>query len=262
MMLNPRSKDDGSHTCIQQIIAYQKTKSNEIATDLLLNYEPIVKMAAGKISRNRPDLYEDLYQVGQIALLRLFEQFDPDIGIQFEAYAMKSLIGHMKNYLRDKSWYVQVPRRIKEKGAQVQRAIDHLTSELERSPDMMEIADYLELSLEETIEVLSSRDYYHYISLDTPLTSEEKSTTIGELIGNTTNDYEVANHRLDLQEALAQLKKEEQKVIELAFDVGHSQRTIAEALGISQMSVSRIQHRAIHKLKKIMRGYENESGEN
>src|SRR5687768_1587553 len=100
------------------ILKYQETSNNEIATKLLLEYEPMVKMAAGKMSRNHPDLYEDLMQVGNMSLLRLFKQYDITLGVQFEAYMMKSIIGHMKNYLRDKSWYIQVPRRIKEKGFQ------------------------------------------------------------------------------------------------------------------------------------------------
>jgi RNA polymerase sigma-B factor len=250
--MNPNSASHVQQSPINQILEYQKTKCPEIATELLIRYQPMVKMAAGKISKNRPDLFEDLYQVGQMALLRLFEQFDSMLGIQFEPYAMKSLIGHMKNYLRDKSWYIQVPRRIKEKGTQVQRAIDELTNLLERSPEIPEIANHLELSVEETIEILSSRDYYHYVSLDTPFTADDRSATIGELIGSPTDEYEDAINRMDLQEAMAHLKDEERRVLELAFEVGHSQRTIADELGISQMSVSRIQQRAIAKLQRIM----------
>jgi RNA polymerase sigma-B factor len=155
---------------------------------------------------------------------------------------------------------VQVPRRIKEKGTQVQKAIDELTKRLERSPEIQEIANYIELSVEETIEILSSRDYYHYVSLDTPITADERSATIGELIGNNTNEYEDAINRMDLQEAMVQLKEEEQRVLELAFGVGHSQRMIADELGISQMSVSRIQQRAIAKLQRIMGVNDNDKG--
>lgn len=250
--MNPNAASHGQYDHINQILEYQKTKCQDIATALLIHYQPMVKMAAGRISRNRPDLFEDLYQVGQMAMLRLFEQFDSMLGIQFEPYAMKSLIGHMKNYLRDKSWYVQVPRRIKEKGSRVQKAIDELIIELERSPNIQEIANYIELSVEETIEILSSRDYYHYVSLDTPLTADDSSATIGEMIGNSINDYEDAIIRMDLQDAMSHLKQEERRVLELAFEVGYSQRTIADELGISQMSVSRIQQRAITKLKRVM----------
>lgn len=244
----PESMDEA----IGLIWEYQQTKDNDIATVLIKKYEPMVKMASGKIARNRPDLYEDLYQVGQMALIRLLQQYDISLGIPFEPYAMKSMIGHMKNFLRDKSWYIQVPRRIKEKGALVQQAIDELTVKLERSPSVREIASFLDLSEEETIEVLAGRECYHYVSLDSPLSQEESAATLGELISADVNDYDAVEKRMDLQQALSQLKEQEQKVLLLAFQEGQSQRAIAQKLGVSQMSVSRIQKRATEKLKQIM----------
>ncbi|KZE71553.1 RNA polymerase subunit sigma-70 [Paenibacillus elgii] len=232
------------------IVRYQETGCNETATVLLQQYEPMVKMAAGKMSRNRPDLFEDLYQVGQMSVLKLLKQFDLSMGVQFEAYMMKSVIGHMKNYLRDKSWYVQVPRRIKEKGNQIQQVVDMLTVKLERSPNIDEIAAEMELSVEETIEILAGRDYYHYVSLDTPLSTEDNGSTIGDVIGSPSDAYLRVENRLALQEALVHLKPEEQQVLHLAYVEGQSQRTIANQLGVSQMSVSRIQKRALDKLKK------------
>ncbi|MFB4332327.1 sigma-70 family RNA polymerase sigma factor [Paenibacillus sp. CR_12] len=242
------SRDEAVHLIEQ----YQQMKDNDIATVLIKKYEPMVKMAAGKIARNRPDLYEDLYQVGQMALIRLLQQYDISLGIPFEPYAMKSMIGHMKNFLRDKSWYIQVPRRIKEKGALVQQAIDELMVKLERSPDVNEIASYLDLSVEETVEVLAGRECYHYVSLDSPLSQEETGATLGELISSDVNDFDSVEKRMDLQQAMSQLKEQEQKVLLLAFQEGQSQRAIAQRLGVSQMSVSRIQKRATEKLKQIM----------
>jgi RNA polymerase sigma-B factor len=233
----------------EQILEYQKTESNEIATTLLLKYEPMVKMAAGKIARSRPDLYEDLVQVGQMSLLRLFKQYDVTLGVQFEPYMMKSIIGHMKNFLRDKSWYIQVPRRIKEKGFQIQNAIDNLTAKLERSPKVAEIAAEVGLTEEETIEILAGRECYHYVSLDTPLSEEENGATIGDILATSSDEYQRVDTRLDLQEALSMIKDEERQVLELAYVHGHSQRAIAEELNVSQMSVSRIQRRALDKLR-------------
>lgn len=231
---------------------YQDTKDNDIATILIKKYEPMIKMAAGKISRNRPDLFEDLMQVGNMALIRLLQQFDSSLGVPFEAYAMKSMIGHMKNFLRDKSWYIQVPRRIKEKGALVQQTIDELTVRLERSPNVEEIAAKLELTVEETVEVLAGRECYHYVSLDTPLSQDESAATLGELISSDTDDYKAVERKMDLTEAMKALKPEEQQVLSLVFDEGLSQRAAAERLGVSQMSVSRIQRRATDKLKQIL----------
>ncbi|WP_223067782.1 sigma-70 family RNA polymerase sigma factor [Paenibacillus caui] len=251
-MTDKLTPPEGLNESTGLIWEYQQTKDNEIATMLIRKYEPMVKMAAGKIARNRPDLYEDLYQVGQMALIRLLQQYDIELGIPFEPYAMKSMIGHMKNFLRDKSWYIQVPRRIKEKGALVQQAIDELTIKLERSPDVKEIASYLELSVEETVEVLAGRECYHYVSLDSPLSQDESAATLGELISYDANDYDTVEKRMDLQQAMSQLKEQEQKVLLLAFQEGQSQRAIAQKLGVSQMSVSRIQKRATEKLKQIM----------
>ncbi|TVX86754.1 sigma-70 family RNA polymerase sigma factor [Paenibacillus agilis] len=249
---HPKVNEDAN----ELIRLYQQNHDNDIATVLIQKYEPMVKMAAGKISRNRPDLYEDLMQVGNMAMIRLLQQFDPLLGVPFEAYAMKSMIGHMKNYLRDKSWYIQVPRRIKEKGAIVQQTIDELTIRLERSPSIDEIAGCLELSVEETVEVLAGRECYHYVSLDTPLSQDESAATLGELISSDANDYESVEHKMDLLEAMKQLKQEEVKVLMLIFEQGLSQRTVAEELGVSQMSVSRIQRRATEKLKKILTNHD------
>lgn len=242
------------------LFQYRQVSCNDAATALLQHFEPLVRMAVSKISRNRPDLYEDLFQVGQMSMLRLFKQYDSDKGVPFEGYAMKSIIGQLKNYLRDKSWYIQVPRNMKEKGLLVQKAIDELTTKLERSPKMDEIAAYLGLSVEETIEVLSSRESYQYVSLDTPLSSEGDSATIGDVISDQTDDYRHVDNQLALQDALDQLKEEERKVLVLVYQHGQSQREIADQLGVSQMSVSRFQKRALDKLKQILHPQQTEEG--
>jgi len=241
------------HSRNEQIRQYQESQSESLATELLRRYEPMVKMAANKMARNHQALYDDLYQVGQMSLLRSLRQFDVEAGTEFEPYAMKSMIGHMKNYLRDKSWYVQVPRRIKEKGMRVQQAIDTLTIQMERSPRVEEIASHLGLTVEETMEILAGREYYQPASLDMPLKEEEGSGTIGDMIGTEPKEYDSVENRIDLEAALSHLGAEEKKVIHLAFIQGESQRTIAKRLGISQMSVCRIQKRAVEKLKRRLR---------
>jgi RNA polymerase sigma-B factor len=243
---------------IKVLLEYQKTLANDLAEWLIRNYEPMVKMAANKMSRNRPDLFDDLFQVGQMSLFRLLKQFDPELGMPFEPYAMKSIIGHMKNYLRDKSWYVQVPRRIKEKGLVVQQAIDELMVTLERSPNVEEIARYLGLETEETLEILAGRDLYHYVSLDTPISDDENTAVLGELIGSPADDFIALERKLDLQEAMEQLKPEERQVLQMVFESGLSQRSIADELGVSQMSISRIQKRAIEKLKLLLAEHSDE----
>ncbi len=250
--MNNNSSNPNEEQTIKWIEMYQKNECNEIATKLLLHYKPLIRVAAVNMSRSRPDLYEDLFQVAQLSMLKLFKQYDFDRAIPFEGYAMKSLVGYLKNYLRDKSWYIQVPRRIKEKGLLIRKAIEELSKTLHRSPNIEEIAARMELSEEETIEILSSNDSYHYVSLDTPLSADGESASIGDLIDSEIDDYKMLEQRLDLEEAMANLKEEERTVLKLIYQNEQSQRHIAEQLGISQMSVSRIQRRAIQKLQKIL----------
>lgn len=253
MTPNMKSGSLSSEEIQDKIRHYQQHEDEATATDLIIHFESMVQMSARKLSRNRPDLYEDLFQVGQISLLRSFQQYDVELGHPFEAYAMKSLVGHMKNYLRDKSWYIQVPRRIKEKGAQVQKAIDELTMRLNRSPEVKEIAEYLELSEEETIEVLAGRDHYQVASLDVPLNQHEDSAaSLGDIVAAEEDEYNLLEKRMDLEEAMMNLNEMERKIVHLVFHDGYSQRSIAEQLDISQMSVSRIQRKAITKLKRYL----------
>lgn len=72
------------------------------------------------------------------------------------------------------------------------------------------------------------------------------------MIAGSTDEYQTLERRMDLEEAMTCLKEEEKKVIHLIYQEGHSQRQIADQLGISQMSVSRIQKRAILKLKAVL----------
>ncbi|ADI28323.1 sigma-70 family RNA polymerase sigma factor [Geobacillus sp. C56-T3] len=238
------------------ISAYQQTKTEEAATALLVRFEPLIAAAAKKMARSRPDFYEDLFQIGRLSFLRLLDHYDPKQGTSFESYAMKSLIGYMKNYLRDKAWYIQVPRKVKEKGSKVQQAIDELTVKLERSPTLDEIAGHLGLSVEETIEILAGRDHYQAVSLDAPVQDGEKdATTIGDFVADEANEIESLIERMDLEQAIGKLSEQEQIVIDAIFRRGETQRALAERLGVSQMTISRIQKRAIAKLKRELAAY-------
>lgn len=133
----------------------------------------------------------------------------------------------------------------------MQQAIDELTVKLERSPNIDEIAAHLGLSVEETIEILAGRDHYQAISLDAPVQDGEKdATTIGEFVADEANEIESLIERMDLEQAIGKLSEQEQIVIDAVFRRGETQRSLAERLGVSQMTISRIQKRAIEKLKR------------
>ncbi|MCG3057076.1 RNA polymerase sigma factor SigB, partial [Escherichia coli] len=76
----------------------------------------------------------DIVQVGMLGLLGAIRRYDPSFGRSFESFAVPTIIGEIKRFLRDKTWSVHVPRRIKELGPKIKAAVEELTTQLQRSP--------------------------------------------------------------------------------------------------------------------------------
>src|SRR5699024_4916291 len=113
------------------------------------------------------------------------KRYDKSHGASFETYAIPTIIGEIKRYIRDKTWSVYVPRRVKELGPKIRQAIDHLTVSLEKSPSVQEIAQYLSLPEEELSEVMSMAKNYKSLSVDFKYSkvSDEKLFTLLDIIG-------------------------------------------------------------------------------
>ena len=92
--------------------------------------------------------HEDIAQVGMLGLLGAIRRYDPEFGRSFEAFAVPTIIGEIKRFLRDKTWAIHVPRRIKELGPKIKAAVETLTIEMQRSPLVSEIAEYLDVEEE------------------------------------------------------------------------------------------------------------------
>ena len=137
---------------LEWIERYQQDDQNEEVQMLLINrYSDLVEALARKFSRGRA-IHDDLVQVGMIGLLAALRRFDPEFGRSFESFAVPTIIGEIKRFIRDKTWSVHVPRRIKELGPKIKKTVEELTTELQRSPRIDEIADHLGVSDEEILE--------------------------------------------------------------------------------------------------------------
>lgn len=110
--------------------------------------------------------YDDLYQIGALALVAAVERFDPAKGFEFSSFATPTILGEIKKYFRDKQWSLKVPRRLKEIAAKVQDAKDKLNSELHRTPTVAEIAEFIGYTEEQIIEAIESSHAYGTYSLD------------------------------------------------------------------------------------------------
>ncbi len=229
----------------------QETKSEEAQTQLVLQYEYLVESIAKKYSHTKSN-YDDIYQVGMIGLLGAIRRYDPSLGRNFEVFAIPTIIGEIKRFLRDKTWDVHVPRRIKELAPKIKAAVDNLTYELQHSPSIPEIASFLEVQVEDVLEAMEMSKSYQALSMDKSIESDFDGNTVTllDLVGEEEVGYELINSRMALSDCMGLLSEREQEIIKLTYFNHMSQKEVGDKLGISQMHVSRIQRQAIKKLQQ------------
>jgi len=237
----------------QMIREFKAQESDAVKEKLVLHFENLIHSLARRFSRGQ-ELYEDLVQVGMIGLLAALSRYDESYGKSFESFAIPTIVGEMKRYIRDKTWSIHVPRRIKELGPKIKHAIEELTNQYQRSPQVHEIASYLDVSEEEVLETMEMNRSYQALSVDSTLDSdaEGSSVTLLDLVGEQEEGYDLVNRRLVLEKILNVLDPREKKVIQLTFYQEMSQKEAGEALQISQMHVSRLQRRALQKMKEML----------
>lgn len=232
----------------------QENPNNEATKEkLVLQYEGLVHSLARKYSYNRGN-HEDLAQVGMIGLLIAAKRFDRSFGKTFEAFAIPTIIGEIKRFIRDKTWSVHVPRRIKELGPRINRAVDELTNSLQRSPTVSDIAAHLGESEEAILETMEMTKSYKALSVDYrhEVDAEGGAISLLELVGSDEDSYHQADIHMLLESVLPVLPEREQQIIKLLFYDNLSQQEVGELLGISQMHVSRLQRRSLRKLREVL----------
>ncbi|WP_054950905.1 RNA polymerase sigma factor SigB [Numidum massiliense] len=251
MSANTHLRDNGDlRVLIEQ---YQSNPTRTLQHEIVNRYRKLVESLAASFAGGN-ESYEDLVQVGMIGLLGALERYDPRFETSFEGFAVPTIVGEIKRYIRDKTWSVHVPRRIKELGPRIKKAVDVLTAYYQRSPKIYELAEYLQVTEEEILETMEMGRSYHALSFDSPIEADGDGSTVTmlDLIGVDEDGYERVNRQVALDTARRVLSERENTIIHLTFYENLSQKKAGEALGISQMHVSRLQRRALKKLKHAM----------
>ena len=238
---------------LKWIAEYQEHGSEEAQTNLVIHYQQLVESIARKYSHGK-SYYDDIVQVGMLGLLGAIRRFDPSFGRSFEAFAVPTIVGEIKRFLRDKTWDVHVPRRIKELGPRIKAAVETLTTTLQRSPSISEIALHLEVQDEDVLEAMEMGRSYQALSMDHSIESDSDGSTVTlfDVVGKEDDGYEVTDRRMIVADAMNILNEREQQIIQLTYIEQLSQKEAGERLGISQMHVSRIQRKAIKKLQEAV----------
>ncbi|HAJ9387517.1 TPA: RNA polymerase sigma factor SigB [Listeria monocytogenes] len=241
------------------IAAYQENGDQDAQYNLVVHYKNLVESIARKYSQGK-SFHEDLVQVGNIGLLGAIRRYDATFGKSFEAFAVPTIVGEIKRFLRDKTWSVHVPRRIKELGPKIKNAVEELTRELQSSPQISDIADFIGVTEEEVLEAMEMGKSYQALSVDHSIEADSDGSTITllDVVGGTDDGFERVNQRMLLEKVLPVLDEREQKILQFTFIENRSQKETGELLDISQMHVSRIQRQAIKKLREALQNEEEE----
>jgi RNA polymerase sigma-B factor len=243
-----------SETIHDLFLDYQKNCSPEIREKIIEYYFDLPKILSRKYV-NRGVEFDDLLQVARIGLLNAVDRFDPDMGKDFLSYATPTILGEIKRYFRDKQWVIKVPRKIQEQNIAVNKAREELTKSLMRSPKVEEIAGYLNISREEVIEAIEGSYAYAPKSLDSEISSaedEEQGLTLLDVIGEEDREIQKFENEDFINNLLSNLNEVEKLVITERFFARKSQCEVAGQINVSQMTVSRLEKKALQKLRKIM----------
>ncbi|MCI7731338.1 RNA polymerase sigma factor SigF [Enorma burkinafasonensis] len=228
---------------------YKEHGDMDAREQLVMSHLNLVRFLANKF-KNRGEPLDDLIQVGYLGLLKAIDRFDPERGLEFTTYATPTILGEIKRHFRDKGWSVRVPRRLQELSAKVNQATDTLTTQLQRSPTIDEIADYLDASVDEVLEAMESSSAYSSVPLEGTGSSEnDDAPSIIDRYATEDSELALTDDRLIIEEALEGFSPREREVIELRFLKGMTQIEIAEKLGISQVQVSRLLRRTLKKIQ-------------
>ncbi|WP_326600675.1 RNA polymerase sigma factor SigF [Streptomyces sp. NBC_01803] len=227
---------------------YQYARNTLIEINLSL-----VNFVAGRF-RNRAEQMEDILQVGTIGLIKAIDRFDLSREVEFTSFAVPYISGEIKRFFRDTSWAVHVPRRLQELRVDMAKASDELSSRLGRLPTTKELADLLDLSLEEVVEARMACNGYTASSLDAPGGDDSGGSDTArpwaERLGSVDADLEKVENLHALKPFLRKLGERDRRILRMRFGEELTQAQIAAELGISQMHVSRLLSRVLTRLRE------------
>lgn len=229
--------------------AYAESRNPALREQLITSHLNLVSRLARRVVANDGQL-DDLIQVGYIGLIKAIDRFDPSKGNKFSTYAIPTITGEIRNYLRDKGSMIRIPRHLHELRIAIEKAHQHLTQQLGRMPTEEELASELAIDADRVrrVRALSSHDP---VSLDRELQEleEQELRSMGVLFGQLDEELERSEERATIRRALEKLTARQRAILRLLFYEDLSQAEIGELMNISQMQVSRLRREALLRLR-------------
>jgi RNA polymerase sigma-B factor len=228
---------------------YAVTRSPALRDELVESYLPLARAVARRFE-GRGVEREDLQQVASIALMKAIERFEPSRGFRFITYAIPTIAGDVRNYLRDKASGMRVPRDARQKLYKMQQIREQFEHEKLREPSAKELADAMQISPDELLMLLDMRNQTDIASLDAPV-GEDGEAGLGSLLGTDDDGYERVEQEQWMSWILSKVDDKERRLLTLRYRDRLGQRETAKQLGVSQMQVSRMERRVLARLRAI-----------
>jgi RNA polymerase sigma factor for flagellar operon FliA len=240
---------------------YRRNRDQHLRDRLILSYAPLVKYVAGRLGSGLPAHVDegDLVSYGLLGLIGAIERYDPDRDVKFETYAISRIKGSIIDELRAMDW---VPRSVRARARDIERAIAELEARLGRAPTDEEIAGKLGVSQDELADSLTDISRSSIAALDELWTV---SSTGGDQIAliDTIEDTQgpepqsalaETEQKEAIAEAIARLPEREKLVVTLYYYEELTLREIGEVLGVTESRVSQLHTKAVLRLKARLAG--------
>ena len=189
---------------------------------------------------------DDLYQLGCLGFIKAVDGFDPKFGTQFSTYAVPKIAGEIRRFLRDDG-AVKVPRSLKEQAMMIYAKRSKLTTLLGREPTIQELSSQLGIAVEDIVvteNAVASVESIHQAN-------GEEGLTLEHILSDTESE-EPMIEKMTLRSAIEQLMDRERLVIQLRYYHGLTQTRVAVVLGVSQVQISRVEKKALMRLRELM----------
>jgi RNA polymerase sigma-B factor len=242
MRIEPVERVDDD-AAIEWFREYRRTRDRGLRNTLVEHYLELARALARRFA-NRNEPLDDLEQVAMLGVLKAVERFDPERGTPFAAFAVPTVVGELRRHFRDHGWMVRVPRRIQNLHQHMGALVTELAQQLERSPTVAELAEAAGVEEEDVLEALEAANCYRPAALEGLSSAGDPA----ERVRLVDDDLETADDRVILLPLLAQLPRQQQRIVYLRYFEDLTQAEIAEELGVSQMQVSRLLARSIATL--------------
>jgi RNA polymerase sigma-B factor len=253
------SSGSGDLDDLELFRTFRSTRRRSVRNQLVERHMGLATHISNRFRRGSND--EDVRQVAMLGLLKAVDRFDPEFGSSFSSFAGRTIEGELKRYFRDQSWSVRVPRGAKELHLLVRRASDELSQRNGRSPGVDEIAEHLGVERDDVLRGLAATAAYNVGTIDAGSNGDDADVAPDRRQALASEDlgFDRAVDRELVEGLMERLADREREIVRLRFYERLSQTDIADAVGLSQMHVSRLLRRSFEQMRGWLDEAQSES---